>query len=183
MTGLDGVGVRLRPVVAADYRVLHGWYSDPDLVAPFDRFAVDTYDSFVRSVEASPDDPASLAPRFAVEERSSGALVGAVGHYVAHPVLEYVDVWYLIGNPAVRGRGYGRESVELLVGYLFDTRSIERVGAAVDVDNAPSNRLAEGLGFRREGTLRSSLFHHSRWHDVHVYGITRSEWSARHPRA
>jgi RimJ/RimL family protein N-acetyltransferase len=181
MTELEGTNVRLRGLVAKDYATVHAWYSDPELVAPHDRFSPDTFEEFVRSVETATNDPASLAPRFAIEERRTGDLVGVVGHYTAHPVLEYLDVWYLLGNRAVRGRGYGREAVGLLVGHLFATRSIERVGASVDVENAASNRLVEGLGFRREGTLRSALFHHGHWHDVNLYGITRSDWASTHP--
>lgn len=183
MTALDGPTVRLRPLAPAEYRRVHDWYLDPELVAPFDRFSPDSFDDFVRSLEAAPDDPTSLAPRFAVEARETGELVGAVGHYLPHPVLEYLEVWYLIGEPRARGHGYGREAVELLVTHLFATRSVERVGAVVDVDNVASNRLAEGLGLRREGMLRSALFHHGRWHDVNVYGITRPEWAARRPRS
>lgn len=181
MTVLEGAGVRLRPLVASDYRTIFGWYEDPELVSPFDRYAPDSYDDFARSVESAADDPTSLAPRFSVEESRSGGLVGAVGHYVAHPVLEYIDVWYLLGDPAARGRGLGREAVSLLVDHLFRTRSVERIGATVDVDNVPSNRLMEGLGFRVEGTLRSALFHHGKWHDVRIYGLTRPEWTVRHP--
>jgi [ribosomal protein S5]-alanine N-acetyltransferase len=183
MTVLEGPVVRLRPLTANEYRGVFAWYNDPELVAPFDRFSMETYDEFVRSVESASDDPTSLAPRFAVVEKPTGDLVGVVGHYVAHPVLEYVDVWYLLGNPNLRGRGLGREAVRLLVDHLFRTRSVERVGATCDVENVPSYRLVEGLGFRLEGTLRSALFHHGHWHDVRVYGITRSEWMARSPPA
>jgi RimJ/RimL family protein N-acetyltransferase len=181
MTKVEGEQVLLRTIGRADYLAIHGWYNDPDLVAPFDRYAPETYDDFVRSVESAEGDPASLAPRFAIEERSSGALVGAVGHYWAHPVLEYIDVWYLVGNPAVRGRGYGRESVGLLVDHLFRSQSVERIGACIDLENLPSTRLVLGLGFRQEGTLRSALFHHGRWHDVGLFGVTRPEWSSRRP--
>jgi RimJ/RimL family protein N-acetyltransferase len=69
----------------------------------------------------------------------------------------------------------------LLVDHLFRTEFVERVGATCDVDNVPSYRLLEGLDFRHEGTLRSALFHHGRWHDVRVYGVTRAEWVARSP--
>ncbi len=181
MTEIEGAAVRLRPLAPKDYPAVHAWYEDPELVAPYDRFAPDSFDDFVRSVEGAGDDPTSLAPRFAIEERSTGALVGVVGHYIAHPVLEYLDVWYLLGNRAVRGKGYGREAVGLLVGHLFATRAIERVGASVDVENTPSNRLVAGLGFRVEGTLRSALYHHGRWHDVNLYGVTRSDWAQSHP--
>jgi [ribosomal protein S5]-alanine N-acetyltransferase len=183
MTVLEGSHVRLRPPAPADYERILGWYNDPEIVAPFDRFSIDTHDGFVRSVESAASDPTSLAPRYVVEPRDGGAVVGVVGHYRAHPVLEYTDVWYVLGDPAVRGRGWGRESVELMVTHLFAQGGDARIGATCDVENVPSYRLLEGLGFRREGTLKSALYHHARWHDVHVYGITAPEWARRPRRA
>ena len=183
MTSLEGSRVRLRPLLAADLPTVFAWYNEPERVAPFDRFALESFDEFVGSVNAAPHDPASLAPRFAVVPQGSGTVAGVVGHYRPHPVLEYVEVWYLIGEPAARGQGWGREAVRLLVAHLFATETVDRVGANCDVENVASVRLLERLGFRREGTLRSALFHHGRWHDVHLYGITRGEWPPAPPRA
>jgi len=179
MAVLEGPQVRLRPLSPADLPGIFAWYNDPDIVAPFDRFSVDTFDDFARSVGSSKDEPASLAPRFAVERRDRGTVVGVVGFYRAHPVLEYTDVWYVLGDRESRGQGFGREAVRLLTDHLFASSRVERVGATCDVENVASYRLVEGLGFRLEGTLRSALFHHGRWHDVRVYGVTRSEWAAK----
>lgn len=182
MTVLDGTSVRLRPLAPAEYPGVFAWYNDPEIVAPFDRFSVDTFDEFSQSVAAAAEDPTSLAPRFAVERKDEGKVVGVVGHYRAHPVLEYTDVWYVLGDRAARGRGLGREAVRLLTAHLFASSAVERIGATCDVENVASYRLIEGLDFRHEGTLRSALFHHGRWHDVRVYGITRTEWNAKPPR-
>lgn len=175
MVVLEGGAVRLRPLEARDREEVFGWYADPELVAPFDRYFPETFEEFCRSMDEASGDPASLAPRFAIELRASSTLVGVVGHYRSHPVLEYVDVWYLVGRPEARGQGAGSEAVGLLVDHLFRTEPVERVGASCDVENVASARLLERIGLRREGTLRSALFHHGRWHDVHLYGITRSE--------
>lgn len=175
MTVLEGTKVRLRPLEPDDLPRVFEWYGNPELVSPFDRYFTDSYESFARSVRDAPNDALSLAPRFAVEPRPSPGAVGVVGHYQAHPVLETIEVWYLIGDPSARGQGYGKEAVGLLVDHLFRTTSIERVGATCDVENLASSRLAEGLGFRREGTLRRAFYHHGRWHDAYQYGIIRSE--------
>ena len=179
MDALEGRSVRLRPLTAADRESVFAWYNDPEIVAPYDRFATDTFDEFVRAVEGAPNDPTSLAPRFGIAPRDAGAVVGVVGHYRPHPVLETIDVWYVIGRPEARGHGFGREAVGLLVDHLFRTETVERVGATCDVENVPSVRLLEGLGFRREGTMRSALYHHAGWHDIHLYGLTRAEATAR----
>ena len=182
MTVLEGTRVRLRPLNPEEVATVFAWYNDPETVAPFDRFSLDTFDAFSRAVATAAGDPTSLAPRFAVERKDEGKVVGVVGHYRAHPVLEYNDVWYVLGDRAARGHGFGAESVRLLVEHLFASEALERVGATSDVENVASYRLLEGLGFRHEGTFRSALFHHGRWHDVRVYGITRTEWIAKGPR-
>jgi RimJ/RimL family protein N-acetyltransferase len=180
---LEGAQVRLRGPRSADLMTLFGWYNDPETVAPFDRFSIDSFEDFAQAVGAAPDDPRSLAPRFVVERKEDGRILGFVGHYQAHPVLTLTDVWYVLGEATERGKGYGREAVGLLVDYLFHALPLTRVGATCDTANVPSFKLLERLGFRREGTMRSALYHHASWHDMLVYGITRSEWAERSRRA
>jgi RimJ/RimL family protein N-acetyltransferase len=183
MTGrpapVEGPQLRLRVPRAEDLPLLFDWYNDPERVAPFDRFGVDTYEGFRRAVAEAPASPDSLAPRFVLERRSDGRLLGFVGYYRAHPVLSILDVWYVMGEPSERGKGYGSEGVGLLLDFLFRSQPLERVGATCAIENAASVRLLERLGFRREGTLARTLFHHGAWHDTHVYGITRAEWARR----
>lgn len=179
----EGTRVRLRPLASSDLPILHDWYLDPELTAPFDRYASEGFASFAASVADAEGDPASLAPRFVIERKSDRATVGCVGHYRAHPVLTLQEVWYLVGDPTARGGGIGSEAVRLLVDHLFRTTSVARVAASSDVANLASQRLAEKIGMRLEGTLREALFHHGRWHDVAVFGVTRSEWAARSPTA
>jgi RimJ/RimL family protein N-acetyltransferase len=176
---LEGYRLRLRSPQKSDMMVLFGWYNDPETVAPFDRFSIDSYEEFADAVAKAPQDPHSLAPRFVVERKDDGKVLGFVGHYQAHPVLEITDVWYVLAEPDERGKGYGKEAVGLLVDYLFHSQSLARVGATCDVENIPSARLLERLGFRKEGTLRSALHHHGLWHDVLVFGVTRPEWAER----
>ncbi len=169
--------VELAPIDPGSRERIFRWYQDPELVAPFDRYETEQYTSFLESLESAANDPRSLAPRYAIRKRSDGTLLGCVGHYFAHPVLEYVDVWYVLGAREERGHGYGTEAVGLLIDRVYAESHIERVGATCDVDNVGSARILEKLGLRREGTLRSALFHHGAWHDVHEYGTTRAEWS------
>jgi [ribosomal protein S5]-alanine N-acetyltransferase len=176
---LQGYSVRLRAPKDEELPVLFDWYNDPEVVAPFDRFTLDTLVSFRAGIAAADADPRSLAPRFVIERVEEDRPIGLVGYYDPHPVLETTDVWYVIGDTAARGRGFGKEAVGLLVDYLFHRYPRPRVGATCDVANVPSMRLLEGLGFRREGTLLTALFHHGAWHDIAVYGVTREEWAER----
>lgn len=179
---LEGPTVRLRPARPEDAPRILGWYSDPERSSPFDRFAIDRADGIAAAIGSAATDPRSLAPRFLIVPRATDTPVGCVGHYAPHPVLEYLEVWYLVGAPEARGHGYGSEAVGLLIDHLFRVSSVERIGANCDVANAASVRLLEHLGLRREGAMAAALRHHARWHEVAIYGITRSEWAARRGR-
>jgi len=176
---VEGPRTRLRALHPSEYRTVFAWYNDPELVSPFDRFSLDTFEGFVQDVESASDDPRSLAPRFVIERREDGRLLGLLGHFTPHPVLSTVEVWYVMGAREERGKGYGSEAVRLLVDHLFRVLPIERVGAVCDAENVPSVHLLERVGLSLEGTLHRALFHHAVWHDVRVYGVTRSAWASR----
>ncbi len=176
---LEGPRLRLREPRVEDHLTLFRWYNDPEIVAPFDRFSVDRFSEFEEALRDASADPTSTAPRFVLERKSDGRLLGFAGYYRAHRVLTLWDVWYVLGDPSARGQGYASEGVAVLVDFLFRELHLQRVGATCDIENVASSRLLERVGFHREGTLRDAFFHHARWHDAFVYGVTLDDWTAR----
>lgn len=157
---------------------LFRWHNDPDAIAPWDRFDVESYEGLEEALRTAPADPRSLMPRFMIVARQGEKPLGVVGFFTSYTALDTVDIWYAITIPDERGKGYGSEAVRLLVDFLFTHKPLERVGATSDVENEASYKLLEKLGFRREGQLQRALFHHGAWHDVYAYGLIRAEWAA-----
>jgi RimJ/RimL family protein N-acetyltransferase len=85
-------------------------------------------------------------------------------------------VGFGIPDVGARGKGYAQEAVGLLVDYLFGGYATARITAFTDVDNLPAQRVVEHAGFRREGTLRRSIFRDGQWRDLAIYGLLREEW-------
>jgi RimJ/RimL family protein N-acetyltransferase len=76
------------------------------------------------------------------------------------------------------GKRYGREAVELLTTWLFQTGSAERVQAATDVGNAAMRAVLTSLGFRLEGILRSFGSHSDGTRpDGALYAVIKSDWA------
>jgi RimJ/RimL family protein N-acetyltransferase len=65
-----------------------------------------------------------------------------------------VRYWLL---PAGRGRGLATTAVRLLCDWAFSTLNVGRVGALFEVDNHPSQAVAERCSFVREGVLRRHM--------------------------
>jgi RimJ/RimL family protein N-acetyltransferase len=108
-----------------------------------------------------------------------GALIGRVGFGLE--VDEHrsdARLWY-IQHPAHGGQGYVHEACVALLGLAFDTLSLHRVYADIDPRNAPSVRVVERLGFRREGHFRANYRTRGEWTDSVFYALLEDEWRAR----
>ena len=80
-------------------------------------------------------------------------------------------------DPAVQGQGLATQAVRRLVEACFTDLGLRRLTAVCFADNAPSWRLMERIGMRREGTFRADSLHRDgRWLDSYAYGLLREEW-------
>ncbi|NRQ40591.1 GNAT family N-acetyltransferase [Nonomuraea sp. NN258] len=81
----------------------------------------------------------------------------------------------LIVAPEFRGRGHGTRAQRLLVRYLFDHTTVNRVQASTEVTNLAEQRSLEKAGFTREGVLRGVSFRAGEWHDGVLYSVIRAD--------
>lgn len=77
----------------------------------------------------------------------------------------------LIGNHDYWGHGYGTEAYSQLIDFAFNQRNLHRIQALVLVDNIPSQKLHEKLGFKRDGLLRDSVFKDGQYKSQLVYSL------------
>ncbi|MBO9524263.1 MAG: GNAT family N-acetyltransferase [Nocardioidaceae bacterium] len=80
-------------------------------------------------------------------------------------------------DPAYGGQGYATETVRALIELSFTRLGLRRVVANCFADNAPSWRLMERVGMRREvHTVKESLHRDGRWLDGLGYALLAEEW-------
>jgi RimJ/RimL family protein N-acetyltransferase len=77
--------------------------------------------------------------------------------------------------PEHRGRGLGVAAQRLLVDYLFDYTTANRLEALTDEENVAEQKALERAGFWREGVLRGSYFHRGSWRNQVVYAVIRCD--------
>ena len=74
------------------------------------------------------------------------------------------------------GTGANRESKALVARLAFEALALTRLGAYADVENPRSQAALIGLGFEREGVLRSWHRHGSRVRDVVLFSLLKDQW-------
>ena len=88
---------------------------------------------------------------WAVEKRSTGELIGRLGFLDVEGWPGF-ELGWLIARPHW-GQGYASEGSKAAYGYAMDTLKRERVISLIRPGNERSVRVAEKLGFVRDGTV------------------------------
>lgn len=82
-----------------------------------------------------------------------------------------------IGDPADRGRGYGVDSLRVLLRYCFQEMNMQAVRLEVIGYNDQARHAYERVGFKHDGVLRSFVFRDGVYYDIDCMSILRDEWT------
>lgn len=81
-----------------------------------------------------------------------------------------------------RGRGYGRDALEVLCAFAFDQLNLHKISLGTWAFNEHAQALYAKVGFVVEGRERDYLFRDGTYHDAVAMGLLRSEWGQRRGR-
>jgi RimJ/RimL family protein N-acetyltransferase len=109
---------------------------------------------------------------FAVTDALDGRLLAMVGLHARDPAMREIGYWTA---PWARRRGVMTEAARMVCRFGLDVLGLARIEWLAAVGNDPSWRVAEKLGFRREGTLRGRLAHREERLDAWVGGLLPGE--------
>lgn len=79
-------------------------------------------------------------------------------------------------NPSVWGRGYGTETVQLLLKLGFEQLALHRLWGARSPKNLTSARAMSANGMVEEARIRDHVFTHGAWRDSITHVILEDEW-------
>ena len=87
----------------------------------------------------------------------AGRVMGGIGMGLnSHEYRATIGYWVAAD---ARGRGICTRAVRVLARYALDEFEVQRVDLVTDPENLASQRVAEKVGFQREGVLRAHLRH------------------------
>ncbi|WP_439021990.1 GNAT family N-acetyltransferase [Bacillus thuringiensis] len=81
-----------------------------------------------------------------------------------------------IGDVNDRGKGYGKEAIQLILKYAFYEMNLHRVGLDVISYNKAAIALYKKMGFQMEGCMREAVQRDGKCFDRIIMGILRDEW-------
>ncbi len=80
------------------------------------------------------------------------------------------------------GQGICTEVVARVLRFGFEDLALHRIVVRIGVGNTGSERIAQKLGFRLEGTLRDEVLVGDTWIDHTIWGLLEPEWRIEQAR-
>jgi RimJ/RimL family protein N-acetyltransferase len=179
ITPLQRGRIRFTPLQMDNIYTHFRWNNDPELnrldsEIPYEE---ESFGEFKARFETMCFNPAPSHRDFEIHT-TEGTLIGVA--YVARISEHHMHglLGITIGDRDYWGRGFGRESMRLLLDYCFDELSLHRVSAETFEYNTAWRELVEGMGFTQEGTAREYLYREGRFWDKQNYALLEDEYRA-----
>jgi RimJ/RimL family protein N-acetyltransferase len=102
-----------------------------------------------------------------------GEPIGSVAYFDCDATHRKAELRKLIGEPAMRGKGYAREAAALWIQYGLQALGLRKIYLNTLETNIRNIRINEELGFRVEGILHDEVCIDGTYHDVLRMGLLR----------
>lgn len=110
---------------------------------------------------------------YAVVLKDEDRLIGNASIFDIQQVHQRAEIGLFIGDCTDRGKGYGQETVKLLVNYGFEYLNINNIMLKVFSGNTTAINTYKKCGFREMGRRTKCYFVENKWHDELYMEILR----------
>ncbi|MEK7499234.1 MAG: GNAT family protein [Patescibacteria group bacterium] len=170
------MSIRLDAINYEDMETLRQWRNElmqAGYVRQWKYLSEVDQDAWYEKIHVPGDEHIMLA---IIDEKSNKTL-GVVGLCYVDWIRKKAEASIYIGDRASRGKGYGKDALNLLIDYGFGKLGMHRIWAEIFENNETSKALFENVGFIREGTWHDSSFHDGKWVDSGLYYMLFDQWN------
>jgi RimJ/RimL family protein N-acetyltransferase len=180
MSVIYGERVRLRAAERGDVKKFCGWVNDPDVTRYLSLYlpmsTVDEENWFEAMIKRDQSEKTLVIE---VRDGDAWKMIGNCAVFGIDSVNRLGELGIMLGEKDEWNKGYGTETMILLLRHCFDTLNLNRAYLRVYADNLRAKRSYEKAGFVEEGRLREAVYKRGNYDDVIVMSVLRSEWVAR----
>lgn len=116
---------------------------------------------------------------FSIIKKDNEQLIGSCSIMNIDSINQTAEVGILIGEESARGKGYGEETLRIILDYGFNTLNLHNIYLGVYSFNEQAIACYKKVGFKEAGRLREAKFHNGKRYDDIRMDILRDEFYER----
>lgn len=173
---LESERIYLRPFEEGDEAFFLKWYNDSETrgkigeVLPTSKAQAETI------VKRNNKD----SVWFAVVLKEDDAVIGETGLLRMFPAWRTTDLTIIIPDQRYQGKGYGTETINLLMDYAFGCLAYNRISIGVVGFNTDALAFYKKVGFKQEGIQEQGYYYHYKYYDFIMMRILKDEFMTMH---
>lgn len=115
--------------------------------------------------------------QYTIVLKSENKPIGRVYLAKIDKISDSVDISRIyIGDENYLGKGFGKESMTLLLEYCYKNLNMQRITLDHYPNNEKVSKLYLKLGFKYEGIMRNSAKKNNEYFDLHLMSILKDEY-------
>lgn len=168
MALLESERIALRALEPEDLELLYRWENNSDwwqvgsTLSPFSRYVLKEY---IAESHRSLYETHQL--RLMIERKEGSEAIGTIDLFDFDAHHQRAGLGILI-DPAFQGKGYGEETLRLMIRYAFSFLKLHALYAHIPVTNEASRKLFVRCGFSESGLLQDWICSESGFESVSV---------------
>ncbi|MFX1376829.1 MAG: GNAT family N-acetyltransferase [Promethearchaeota archaeon] len=113
---------------------------------------------------------------FVIYHKGNECPIGVIGFNRINWINRNANIFASIGETDYWGKGIVVEAAKLIINYGFTELNLHKIYARIFNPNKRSLRVAEKLGFHKEGILKEHIYVDGEYVDCHRFSILKKEW-------
>jgi ribosomal-protein-alanine N-acetyltransferase len=153
------------------------WINDEEVIKFLDIKFPTTLDQLENYVKAILNSQNNIF--FAIMEKETNNHIGNAKIGPIDWIHRTANYGRMLGDKSSWGKGYGTESLELLLKYVFKKINLHKIWTLVVESHITSIKSNQKAGFKIEGKLKEHLFKDGKYVDAVVVSITSDEYFSK----
>lgn len=173
-----GNNVKLSHYHENDGKDLASWQWDDDFINPLSDdmihpYTAENWEKIFKEASKSYENV-----EFTVRKTNDNSLIGFVGLFDVNIRNHSCDLAIGFPKKEDRSKGYGSETLYLILDYGFNNLNMHKIKLSVYPFNAGAIKAYTKVGFVKEGTSKNEVFYDGQWVDIDHYAIFQDDWFA-----
>lgn len=169
---MESQNIYLRPFVKEDVDFFTAWYNDFETRGKIGAADPTSIFDAEKYIERNSKD----SVWFAVVRKSDNKVIGETGLLRMFPAWATTDLTIIIPDKEDQHKGYGKETINLIMDYAFGFLNFNRISIGVVGFNENALSFYKKVGFKQEGIQEEGYYYNYKYYDFVMMRILKREF-------